>query len=97
MQFLRLHAAPYEHIGICCCFLGLLTSYGICSGLGLVFSPMHAIIPFLFVGIGIDDMFVIVQCHSNIASREAAKTMSPPPRACAGCGLPCDCCCSLQP
>ena len=63
-------------IGICCCFLGLLTSYGICSGLGLVFSPMHAIIPFLFVGIGIDDMFVIVQCHSNIASSEAAKTMS---------------------
>ena len=63
-------------VGICCCFLGVVTSYGICSGLGLVFSPMHAIIPFLFLGIGIDDMFVIIQCHSNIVRTEAAKTMS---------------------
>ena len=63
-------------VGICCCFLGLLTSYGICSGVGLVFSPMHAIIPFLFVGIGIDDMFVIVQCHSNLAKTEAGKDLS---------------------
>ena len=63
-------------MGICCCFLGLLTSYGICSGLGLVFSPMHAIIPFLFVGIGIDDMFVIVQCHNNIVNSQEGQTMS---------------------
>ena len=63
-------------VGIFCCFLGVVTSYGICSAAGLVFSPMHAIIPFLFVGIGIDDMFVIVQCHSNLANTEAAKTMS---------------------
>jgi len=53
-------------VGICCCFLGLLTCYGVCSGLDLVFSPMHAIIPFLMLGIGIDDMFVIVQCYNNV-------------------------------
>ena len=63
-------------VGLCCCFLGLLTSYGICSGAGLVFSPMHAIIPFLFVGIGIDDMFVIVECHSNIATSPEGREMS---------------------
>ena len=61
-------------VGIACCFLGLLTSYGICSGVGLVFSPMHAIIPFLFVGIGIDDMFVIVQCHANIVKNAGDKS-----------------------
>jgi Niemann-Pick C1 protein len=27
---------------------------------------MHAIIPFLMLGIGIDDMFVIVQCYNNV-------------------------------
>ena len=64
-------------MGLCCCYLGLLTSYGICSGLDLVFSPMHAIIPFLFVGIGIDDMFVIVQCHSNIVSNPEGEGKSP--------------------
>jgi len=53
-------------VGICCCFLGLLTCYGVCSGFNLVFSPMHAIIPFLMLGIGIDDMFVIVQCYNNV-------------------------------
>ena len=63
-------------VGLACCFLGLVTSYGICSGLGLVFSPMHAIIPFLFVGIGIDDMFVIVQCHSNIIKSQDGQTSS---------------------
>lgn len=63
-------------VGIICCILGILTSYGICSGLGFVFSPMHAIIPFLFVGIGVDDMFVIVQCHTNIVSTEAGESLS---------------------
>ena len=37
---------------------------------------MHAIIPFLFVGIGIDDMFVIVQCHSNIISSVEGQDMT---------------------
>ena len=35
---------------------------------------MHAIIPFLFVGIGIDDMFVIVQCHANIVKNAGDKS-----------------------
>jgi len=52
--------------GIGCCALALLTSFGLCSGLNLVFSPMHNIIPFLLLGIGIDDMFVIVQCYDNL-------------------------------
>ena len=39
---------------------------GICSTIGLVFTPAHPLIPFLLLGIGIDDMFVIVQCLSNV-------------------------------
>ena len=30
---------------------------------------MHAILPFLCLGIGIDDMFVITQCWNNLASK----------------------------
>ena len=28
-------------VGICCCFLGLLTSYGICSGINVNLAPIH--------------------------------------------------------
>ena len=35
-------------------------------GVGLLFSPLHSIIPFLMMGIGVDDMFVIMQCFNNI-------------------------------
>ena len=53
-------------IGMFCVFLAQMASYGVCSALGLIFSPMHNIIPFLLMGIGIDDMFVIVQSHVNL-------------------------------
>lgn len=38
----------------------------IIKGAGLLFSPLHAIIPFLMMGIGVDDMFVIIQALHNI-------------------------------
>ena len=38
-------------------------------GVGLVFSPLHAIIPFLMMGIGVDDMFVIIQCLYNLEEK----------------------------
>ena len=34
---------------------------------------MHAIIPFLMLGIGIDDMFVIVQCYNNVVKQGQSK------------------------
>ena len=37
-------------IGLFCVFLAIISSYGICSLMGLVFSPMHNIIPFLIMG-----------------------------------------------
>ena len=40
---------------------GMITSYGLCSYFGFVVSPLHNFIPFLLLGLGVDDMFVIVQ------------------------------------
>ena len=41
--------------------LGLGASFGFCFYAGWFFADMHPIIPFLLLGIGVDDMFVIVK------------------------------------
>lgn len=48
----------------------LLSSYGVCSYMGLVSSPVHSILPFLLLGIGVDDMFVIMQSLENLPEAE---------------------------
>ena len=55
--------------------MGVIMSYGICSAIGLAFGPMHNVLPFLMLGIGIDDMFVIVQCWDVLESKYQAKRM----------------------
>ena len=47
--------------GIVSIIFALVTSYGACSYFGFVVSPLHNFIPFLLLGIGVDDMFVIVR------------------------------------
>ncbi len=48
-------------MGIANCFLASMAAFGLCSLFGLVYGPMHSIIPCLLVGLGVDDVFVIVQ------------------------------------
>lgn len=47
--------------GILCIGLSMGFTYGFCSACGLFVTPVHNILPFLLLGIGIDDVFVIVQ------------------------------------
>merc|ERR1712106_172187 len=49
-------------------------SYGFCSLIGLAYGPLHNMIPFLLLGIGIDDMFVTMQCFNNLNSEEQKKS-----------------------
>ena len=56
--------------GLSCIGLTLLFTNGFCSAVGLFYSPMHSIIPFLLLGIGIDDMFVIMQCYDNLGKEK---------------------------
>ena len=46
--------------GIFGVIMGIIMCYGICSAIGLFFGPMHNVLPFLLLGIGIDDMFVYI-------------------------------------
>ena len=53
---LRLGAAG---IGIGCTMLAFLSSYGLCCLFGLKVTSIHQLLPFLLLGIGADDMYVI--------------------------------------
>ena len=55
--------------GILGVIMGVIMSYGLCSAIGLFYSTMHSVLPFLLLGIGIDDMFVIVQCWDVLDSK----------------------------
>ena len=48
-------------------------SYGVCSTIGFWYSPAHTVIPFLMLGIGIDDMFVIIQCRNTLSEQHQGK------------------------
>ena len=52
--------------GLFSVLMALVTSYGICSILGFFISPLHNFIPFLLLGLGVDDMFVIVQAFKQL-------------------------------
>ena len=72
MNFVEQRAA-LTLAGVFGVIMGVIMSYGICSAIGLPFGPMHNVLPFLMLGIGIDDMFVIVQCWDVLESKYRAK------------------------
>ena len=52
--------------GLFAVVMAMFTSYGICSYFGYFISPLHNFIPFLLLGLGVDDMFVIVQAMDQL-------------------------------
>lgn len=61
--------------GISGVVMGIIVSYGFCSAIGLFFGPMHNVLPFLLLGIGIDDMFVIVQSWDTLSPKDQALSL----------------------
>lgn len=60
------HRTFLATIGILGVMMGIIVSFGVCSAAGIFYGPMHSVLPFLMLGIGIDDMFVIVQCWDTL-------------------------------
>ena len=58
----RRHSKIYVGM-VGCSAVGISTvmTFGICCGLGIVVTPISQVVPFLLLGIGVDDMFVIVR------------------------------------
>ena len=50
--------------------LSIGASFGLCFFMRIFYADMHPTIPFLMLGIGVDDMFVIVQALENLTPKE---------------------------
>ena len=62
-------------MGLASVAMAILVSFGLCSAFGIFYGPVHSILPFLLMGIGIDDMFVIVQCYSNLSKEDLERSL----------------------
>jgi len=64
------HRVWLSLIGIVAVILGVGSSYGLSQLLGFMFTQMNSLLPFLMLGVGIDDMFVIMQAWENLSVEE---------------------------
>ena len=62
-------------VGIASVVMGLYSAYGVCAVLGFQETSMISIIPFLLLGIGIDDMFVIVQSFDTLREEDLHRPL----------------------
>lgn len=59
--------------GIACIGLAIGIAFGFCSYVRLFYGPLHSVLPFLLLGIGVDDMFVIIQAWESLTEEEKKK------------------------
>lgn len=47
--------------------MAFIVGCGLCSLFGVSYGPVHTSLPFLLLGLGIDDMFVIMACWEELS------------------------------
>ena len=52
--------------GIMYIILSMIAGYGFSSGLGVPFNTLHTVLPFIVVGIGVDDIFIITATYDQL-------------------------------
>lgn len=64
-------------LGMLTTYMAVITAFGLCSAVGLLYGPVHNILPLLMIGLGVDDMFVIVQCWQNLDHQVSGPSFLP--------------------
>ncbi|EDV28963.1 uncharacterized protein TRIADDRAFT_52362 [Trichoplax adhaerens] len=62
-------------MGMICIAMAYAAAVGISSLFGLLYGPLHAVLPFLLLGIGVDDMFVIATAWDNFKHHAGDRTV----------------------
>ncbi|XP_068234451.1 patched domain-containing protein 3-like [Palaemon carinicauda] len=52
---------------------GVAIAYGVCSMLKIPYNPVNSILPILLIGLGVDDMFVIMAAWESVGHHKGAS------------------------
>ncbi len=56
-------------MGLLCIGMAFISAVGICSVMGVSYGPVHTSLPFLMMGLGVDDIFVMMACWRQTQAR----------------------------
>lgn len=54
----------------------IAVSYGLCSLMGIPYCPVNSILPILLIGLGVDDMFVIMAAWEAVGRKKGVATLT---------------------
>lgn len=61
--------------GILSIGMAIIFTYGVGFGTGIMFGPIHQITPFMLLGIGVDDMFVMMESLRQLTPMEKKQSV----------------------
>lgn len=55
--------------------MAFVSAIGLCSAFGVSYGPVHTSLPFLMMGLGVDDIFVMISCWRQIQITHHEKSI----------------------
>ena len=68
-------------MGIVTAGLSMASGIGLAAALGFEWSVLHLVGPFLIIGIGVDDMFILIQAWNTVEDDPERRKLSLAERA----------------
>ncbi|KAH1013969.1 hypothetical protein HUJ04_002883 [Dendroctonus ponderosae] len=62
-------------VGMLAIVMGFIVGAGLCSLLGIFYGPVHLSLPFLLMGLGVDDMLVIMTCWDELSVTDQKRPL----------------------
>lgn len=55
--------------------MAIISAVGICSVMGVSYGPVHTSLPFLMMGLGVDDIFVMMACWRQTQVKHSGRSI----------------------